>query len=124
MGNRSFEQQCPPGTSLVKEKQYSTKGGSSNLEQSNSTALILYVVPDCETCNQVREFLSTRNISATEKNVMDDVSLQQELRSKLDGDLRVPMLFVGDKALSGYNPTELISVLTGAGYISAEKDSQ
>jgi glutaredoxin len=124
LGNRSFEQQCPPGTSLLKAKQYSTTGGSSNLSQQKLTPLVLYLVPDCDSCDQLKEFLSVRNIAVTEKNVSDAAALQQELKGKTGGDLRVPVLLVGEKVLSGYNRSKLIAALTKAGYISEQKDSQ
>ena len=118
-GNRPFEQQCPPGTTAVNKKEYSTKRAQSGSEQRSSGPLILYVIPNCDSCDQIREFLSVRNISASEKNVADDVALQDELKDKTGGDLRVPVLLVGNKVLSGYNRTNLISALTDAGYISA-----
>jgi glutaredoxin len=120
-GNRSFERVCPPGSTPLNKKEYSTKRANSNSGISKSP-LVLYVIPNCDSCEQVKEFLSVRNISASEKDVTDDIALQQELKSKTGGDLRVPVLMVGDKVLSGYNRTNLISELTDAGYISASSE--
>jgi len=122
LGNRSFQQQCPPGTTAVKEKNYSTRGSSPASGQSKLAPLVLYLVPDCDVCDQVKEFLSVRNISLTEKNIKDNGALQQELKGKTGGDLRVPVLLIGDKAISGYDRSSLTSALTTAGYIMDDTD--
>ena len=117
-GNRTFEDRCPPGSYPVNKKQYSV----STPEQGKAAlSAILYRVPECDTCDQVKEFLELRHISITEKNVNDDVKLQEELKEKTGGELRVPVLVLGDKVLRGYNRTELIQALADAGYTSEEK---
>ncbi len=122
LGNKTFQKVCPPGSSSVGEKNYSTNSSSSSASRSNLSPLVLYLVPDCDVCNEVKEFLAVRNISLTEKNVKDDVALQQELKSKTGGDLRVPVLVIGEKTVSGYNRSGLTSALTEAGYISEEAE--
>jgi glutaredoxin len=123
-GNHSFEQQCPPGTTAINKKEYSTKRDNTNSGKSSSEKLVLYVISNCDSCDQVKEFLSVRNLSVTEKNVTDSVALQDELKDKTGGDLRVPVLLVGGKALSGYNRSNLIDALTKAGHISDEEDDE
>ncbi len=122
LGNRSFEQQCPPGTTSVKEKNYSTTASRSVSGQSKLAPLVLYFIPDCDVCDQVKEFLKVRNISLTEKNIKDNGVLQQELKSKTGGDLRVPVLLIGEKVISGYDRTSLTSALTAAGYVIDDTD--
>lgn len=115
-GNRTFERRCPPGTTPINQKSYKTKAPGGGGTQKTNLNATLYVVPDCDTCDQVREFLSIRNISFTEKDVNDNVELQEELKDKTGGDLRVPVLVLGDKVLSGYNRTSLLNALADAGY--------
>ena len=113
-GNRTFEQHCPPGSKEVNTRTYSTS--TADVSSTQSLSATLYVVPACDTCDQLREFLDIRKISVTEKNVSDNVELQEELKDKTGGDLRVPVLVIGDKVLSGYNRTSLLQALADAGY--------
>lgn len=114
-GNVTYQDRCPPGTSSVGEKQYRVKGGAGDDTASPSGPLTLYVVPDCDSCKQVEEFLAVRGISVQEKNVDDDVDLQNELK-EVAGDLRVPALVVNDDVIVGYDRGALISALSKAGY--------
>ena len=114
-GNKTYQNYCPPGSKPVGEKQYSTATGTPAPGTASLTAT-LYVIPDCDTCDQVKEFLSIRHIGVTEKNVSEDIKLQDELKQKNKGDLRVPVLLIGDKVLNGYNRSELLQALASAGY--------
>jgi len=114
-GNKTFQASCPPGTTEVTKKNYNT-----STPVANTTArpvLTLYTIPDCDTCEQLREFLSIRELQVTEKNVADDVNLQNELKD-LAGELQVPVLLVGSKVLTGYNRTALLQALTESGHIT------
>ena len=114
-GNKSFAQQCPPGSKAVNRRSYSTFTSSSG-DAGPGVSATLYVVPSCDTCDQVREFLGIRKIPVKEINVAENVDAQKELKEKTGGDLRVPVLIIGDKILSGYNRTTLLEALTAAGY--------
>ncbi len=117
-GNRTFESHCPPWTKSVNEKQYST--GSTTTQNKQNLAVTLYIVPDCETCDQVKEFLAIRNISITEKNANESAELQKELREKTGGELHVPTLLIGETVLIGYERNRLLKALTDAGYSEEE----
>jgi len=121
-GNVSFQDRCPPGTTTLGEKQYSTATPEAGAAQANTAPLTLYVVPNCESCKQVEDFLAARGISVAEKNVNKSIDLQNELK-KAAGDLRVPALMVGDKAIVGYNRTALLDALSKAGYNTDVKTS-
>lgn len=114
-GNLSYQDHCPPGTTTLNEKQYSTATSDAGSTQSNTSPLTLYVVPNCDSCKQVEDFLAARGIAVSEKDVNKSIDLQNELR-KAAGQLRVPALMVGDKALIGYNRSELLDALSKAGY--------
>lgn len=113
-GNRSFQKVCPAGSSIVSEKKINIRGGSAPSKSSDIQAII-YVVPDCDTCSEVKEFLSNRNISITEKNVKEDIKLQKEL-TDLAGSLKVPTTVIGDETLSGYVRKDFINALKTVGY--------
>lgn len=120
-GNRTFQKTCPPGTTEVGAKQFSTGSGSAGAGagQSVNIQATLYVIPDCEACEEVKEFLGSRNIPVTEKNVSDDIQLQNEL-TELTGALQVPTTVIGEEILTGYSRSNFLQALKKAGY---EEDS-
>ena len=126
-GNRTFQANCPPGTTVVDEKRFATgiPTGTENAPKkvigSTAVNVTLYSIPKCDPCDDIREFLQKRNISVTEKNVDNNVELQDEL-TKLTGTLKVPMTIVGEKKISGYNRTELKAALAAVGFKEEEEE--
>jgi glutaredoxin len=115
-GNISYEAHCPPGTTPVDQKDY--RGGSGDAEAPQRPPITVYLVPNCDSCAQVKEFLAVRNIRPVEKNVASDVKLQEELKATA-GDLRVPVTVIGGKVINGYNRTEMLAALEAGGYSEA-----
>ena len=115
-GNRAFHKMCPPGTKMVGEKKLST-GQSDKKKDDGATNInaTLYFVPDCDTCEEVKEFLQNRNIAITEKMVNKDLKIQTEL-TELTGGLKVPTAVIGESVIVGYNRAELKAALEAAGY--------
>ena len=115
-GNRSFQKNCPPGSTQLGEKKIKTGSDSSEKKSSNiNIQATLYLIPDCEACEEIKEFLGNRNISITEKNVNDNIELQNEL-TELTGALKVPTTIIGDEVLTGYSRSKFISALEAAGF--------
>lgn len=119
-GNRTFESHCPPGTKPVNQKDYSPDGGP--VPESPRAVVTVYLVPNCDSCDQVKEFLSVRNIRPVEKNVASDVKLQEELKARA-GDLRVPVTVVGNTVVNGYNRAELLAAIEAGGYGESGRES-
>lgn len=119
-GNRTFQKHCPPGSTSISQKNYK---GDAKTEQSHKDlpALILYRVPDCDVCDEMQEFINAKNLPMTQKDIKGNGELQQELRDKTGGDLRVPVLLLGEKTVKGFDESNLISALTEAGYIEKEE---
>lgn len=115
-GNRTFQKVCPPESKQVSEKKLTT-GASSKKQNGNTNDIqaTLYIIPDCEACEEIKEFLGNRNISITEKNVNDNLELQKELTA-LTGSLKVPTTVIGEEILTGYSRSKFIKVLESAGY--------
>ncbi len=118
-GRISFQDRCPPGTTRVGEKTYASRKSTDDVG-SFSGPVTLYRIPDCGGCEQVKEFMAARGIAVTEKDVNDNVDNQGELQDKT-GELRVPTVIIGDKAITGYNRNSLISALSEAGYRSSDQ---
>ncbi len=115
-GNITFQDRCPPGATPVNQRTYATDATDAT-ESGPVSPLMLYAVPDCDTCDQLKEFLQVRNLSYTEIDVYSDIELQTELK-EIAGELQVPTLIIGDKILTGYNRTQLRQILTESGHIS------
>ncbi|MFT5134439.1 MAG: glutaredoxin [Gammaproteobacteria bacterium] len=114
LGERSFQKYCPAGSKFLGEITYSGKSPKSKVVLP---ALVLYSVPECEVCDLTRSDLSEKNIAFTEKNIKDNGELQLELKTKTGGELRVPVLLIGEQVITGYDAANLKIALTKAGYI-------
>ncbi len=76
----------------------------------------LYTTSECGSpCDRVRQYLTERNISITEKNATDDWDVQNEIK-QLTGELKVPIAKIGDNTVTGYNEAALGMALSAAGY--------
>ena len=123
-GNRSFHSACPPGTTQVGERRVATgvpDSGGGAATASNITAT-LYYVPDCASCDSVRDYLEIRNIPVTEKNVFDNVELQTEMKD-LTGRENVPVVVIGESVIIGYNRTQMEAALASMGYVEAQEEA-
>jgi glutaredoxin len=126
-GNRTFQKTCPPGSTMINQKRIATgsKAAAENdpvtfTTTSSSVSATMYSIPECSPCDAVRELLQIKNIPLTEINIEGDIIKQAEL-TKLNGSLNVPVTLIGDKKLSGYNRTEIISALEAAGWKDPKK---
>ena len=99
-GGKSFQKACPPGSTQVGSKKIST--GSSGRENDNSNIkATLYFIADCDTCDEVREFLNANGISFDEKNAEETIEIQEEL-TKISGGLQIPTTVIGAEVIVGY----------------------
>ena len=99
-GNRTFQERCPPGSSPIQEKKFRTGKKDTNKPAVDINA-ILYSVPECDACQEIREFLTFRGISYTDKNVSDDIELQNELK-EVAGGIKGAVLVVWGKKNKNY----------------------
>ncbi len=118
-GNRSFQKTCPPGSRQLYEKKISTGGDAGEENSAVDIQATLYLIPDCESCEEVKDFLNARNIPFTEKNVSDDLKLQNEL-TDLTGTLKVPTTVIGEEVLTGYGRNNFLEALKKAGFSEEE----
>ena len=109
-GNQSFQKACPPGTSLVGEKKISVGKSTSEAVDLSKLNVVLYTIPDCDTCENVAIYLRSRDVPFSEKDVSKDIELQQELTKKT-GKLSVPVTIIGEEIVSGYNREKIGAIL-------------
>ena len=81
--------------------------------------MVLYSVPVCDACDLVRNLLTRHGVPYTEKNAEKDREVQAELKEKA-GQLAVPVLMVGERAIPGYSSGVIRNELTSAGYTLTE----
>ncbi len=112
-GERSFQTSCPPGSTPIGKKEFKTSLDSKKAVNPDIYAT-LYSIPDCEACDQIKEFLQIRNIAVTEKNVNESIEVQNELIS-LAGSLDVPLTVIGEEVISGYSRNKFLQVLKEQG---------
>ncbi len=121
-GNQTFQKACPPGTSLVGEKKISVGKNSSGPVDLSRLSVLLYTIPDCDTCENVAIYLRSRDIPFREIDVSTDPKKQQDL-TKLSGKLSVPVTVIGlkrkennvlvdaEEVVFGYNREKIGSIL-------------
>ena len=119
-GNRTFQKHCPPGSKSLSARNYKVKKNDTDKDK-NLPSLVLYSIPECEVCDDMRKDLTSKNLSVTEKNIKDNGDLQQELKAKTGGDLRVPVLLIGEKVVAGYDADKLRAALQQAGHLPQEQ---
>ena len=111
-GERSFSDKCPVGTKEVNA--ISLDAGRKNNPNTAINATV-YVIPDCDTCEEVLEFFQFRGISVEKKFVHEDIEMQQELQT-IAGKLSAPTTIIGEDVLVGYNRNRLMAALKANGY--------
>ena len=123
-------QDTPPPSDVNYEEQEITEPVSS-LESSlrdsiNAAALespvSLYSIVDCDACDLVRLYLEKNSVPFSEKDIQDNLSLQQELRDQT-GQLKVPTVLIGELVIDGYSKSAIKKGLIDNGYPIDEIES-
>ena len=70
----------------------------------------IYSTPTCHFCQMTKEFLTENNIKFTDYDVSTDVEKRQEMIEK-SGQMGVPVTFIGDEMLVGFDREKLSSLL-------------
>lgn len=120
-GNTSFRDSCPP--EMTKKSQKELRGEPepevppSAAEIAENHPVTLFVAPNCNACDLVRNMLETRNIPFAEKDASEDPQIQAELSAVTEGALVVPTLTIGEEIkLTDYDKGKLESALSSVGF--------
>jgi len=70
----------------------------------------IYSTPTCHFCQMAKDFLKEKGIGYTEHNVAVDLEKRQEMIQK-SGQMGVPVIFVGDELIIGFDKERLASTL-------------
>lgn len=109
----------PPSTQQAEVKNYGSSAAGPVLpyalaQAARTNPVTIYTASGCSPCDRARSFLQQRGIPYSEKTVStaDD---QQKLKEAGD-DVQVPLLLVGARKLSGFEPVEWGAALDAASY--------
>ena len=70
----------------------------------------IYSTPTCHFCQMSKDFFKEKGIEYTEHNVAQDLEKRQEMIQK-SGQMGVPVIFVGDEMIIGFDKERLASSL-------------
>lgn len=79
-------------------------------EGKGKTGVEIYSTPTCHFCQMAKAFFKEHNISYTEHNVAGDAEKRQEMIEK-SGQMGVPVIFVGDEMIIGFDEGRLSGLL-------------
>ena len=74
-------------------------------------AVTIYSTPTCHFCQMTKNFLKEKGIGYTEYDVAHDLAKRQEMIQK-SGQMGVPVIFVGDEMIIGFDQEKLASSLS------------
>lgn len=126
-GKVSYQDRPPPeDAGMVQEKDLSARRGSTAGTDEASDAkqnfpVVLYTVPNCNSCDDARTYLKKRGVPFSEMDVGKNAALQKEMIKKV-GQLSVPTITVGSKIMTGYVQSLLAGELDQAGYPKESKE--
>ena len=70
----------------------------------------IYSTPTCHFCQMTKDFLKEKGIEYTDYNVAGDMEKRKEMIEK-SGQMGVPVIFVGEEMIIGFDKTKLVSSL-------------
>ena len=70
----------------------------------------IYSTPTCHFCQIAKDFLKEKGIAFTDYDVASDLGKRQEMITK-SGQMGVPVIFVGDEMIIGFDQERLVSTL-------------
>ena len=70
----------------------------------------IYSTPTCHFCHMAKDFLKEKGIAFNDFDVASDLAKRQEMIQK-SGQMGVPVIFVGDEMIIGFDQEKLASTL-------------
>jgi glutaredoxin 3 len=73
--------------------------------------VVVYSSPTCASCTAVKEFLKTRGVPFTTKDITFDEKALEELEARTGDAGGVPVIVVGEEVIVGFDPARLQAAL-------------
>lgn len=70
----------------------------------------IYSTPTCHFCQIAKDFLKEKGVAFTDYDVASDLEKRQEMITK-SGQMGVPVIFVGNEMIIGFDQERLVSTL-------------
>ena len=70
----------------------------------------IYSTPTCHFCHMAKDFFNENNVAFTDYNVAEKKKKREELIDK-SGQLGVPVIFIGDDMVIGFNKPKIVELL-------------
>ncbi len=70
----------------------------------------IYSTPSCHFCHMAKEFFKEKNIAFTDYDVAGNAEKRQEMLDK-SGQLGVPVIFIGEEMIIGFNKPKVAAAL-------------
>ncbi len=70
----------------------------------------IYSTPTCHFCHMAKEYFTEKGVAFEDFNVAEDIEKRQEMMDK-SGQMGVPVIFVGDEMVIGFDKEKLASML-------------
>lgn len=83
---------------------------SQNNKPNMDKNVTIYSTPTCHFCQMTKDFLREKGISYTEHDVAGDLERRQEMIRR-SGQMGVPVIFVGEEMIIGFDQERLSSAL-------------
>ncbi|CAN5707892.1 glutaredoxin family protein [soil metagenome] len=71
--------------------------------------ITIYSTPTCHFCHMAKDFLTENNVAFTDYDVQTSLEKRQEMIEK-SGQMGVPVIFVGDEMMIGFDKQKLASL--------------
>jgi glutaredoxin 3 len=72
--------------------------------------VVIYSTPTCHFCQMTKQFLADNKVEYTDYDVSTDEAKRNEMIEK-SGQMGVPVVFIGDEMLVGFDENKLKSAL-------------
>ncbi len=72
--------------------------------------VIIYTTDTCGYCKIAKDFFTSNNIAYTEHNVGTDLEARKQMIDR-SGQMGVPVIFVGDRMVVGFDKNKLSNLL-------------
>jgi glutaredoxin 3 len=70
----------------------------------------VYSTPTCHFCHMAKDFFTSKGIVYEDFDVSTDMDKRKEMIDK-SGQMGVPVIFIGDKMVVGFNKPEIVNLL-------------
>ncbi len=72
--------------------------------------IVIYSTPTCHFCHMAKEFFKDHNVEFTDYDVATDIEKRKEMVER-SGQMGVPVIFIGDEMIVGFDQQRIISLL-------------